>query len=191
MQGHTDVELDVDGHDQAARIAERLARSANPPQAVYSSDLQRARLTAEAIAAPLGLTVKTTPLLRETMLGDWEGLTADGIVARGDEQLLDLYKMDSYVHRPPGAETMEDVWHRMNQAVEVIRGAHPHGNVAVVGHGGSLRVLICKALGAPITTMKHIWLGNAGLSIIEEVGPEDQRMQRVMLLNDTSHLSAL
>ena len=52
MQGHTDVDLDTEGHLQAERIAERLSGSDYAVRAVYSSDLIRARSTAEAIAAP-------------------------------------------------------------------------------------------------------------------------------------------
>jgi len=122
------------------------------------------------------------------MLGEWEGLTQEEIEARGDAELLRLYREDSYRNRPPGAETMDQVWDRLTRIGAEIRAAHPDGNVAVVGHGGSLRVLLCEALDAPITSMKHIWLSNASLSIIEEAGPSDRRMLRVSLLNDTSHL---
>ena len=188
MQGHTDVDLDSEGYLQAAGIAQRLFKSDYVLKAIYSSDLKRARLTAEAIAAPLGLAVRTTELLRETMMGSWEGLTAEDIVARGDANLLALYRSDAYLNRPPGAESMDEVWDRMKRAVSLIRTEHPHGNVAVVGHGGSLRVLLCEALDTSIASMKHIMLANAGLSIIEEFGPADSRFQRVVLMNDTSHL---
>lgn len=191
MQGHTDVELDSEGQIQAARLAERLFKSDCVIQAVYSSDLQRARLTAEAIAAPLGLAVRSTALLRETMMGDWEGLTSDDIIARGDQNLLSLYRSDPYINRPPGSEPMASVWHRMKSAAEQIRAEQLVGNVVVVGHGGSLRVLLCQALNASITSMKRISLSNAGISIIEEVGTADRRVQRIVLLNDTSHLDGL
>jgi probable phosphoglycerate mutase len=188
IQGHTDVELDPVGYIQAARIAERLSGVDCPIQAVYSSDLRRARLTAEAIAAPICLTVRTTPLLREMMLGDWEGLTYDEIIDRGDGELLARYRSDPYVNRPPRAEPMDEVWDRMRRAAELIRSEQSVGTVAVVGHGGSLKALLCMAMNAPITSMKHISLSNAGMSVIEEVGPPDRRVQRVVLMNDTSHL---
>lgn len=190
MQGHTDVPLAAEGRRQAQQIGARLAAVPHPPQAVWSSDLLRARETAGAIAAALDLPVTTTPLLRETMLGDWEGLTRIEIEARGDAELLAKYLRDSHLHRPPNSEALEAVWERLHQAAEAIRVAHPVGQVAVVGHGGSLRALLCEALEAPAAAMRRLHLDNASLSIIEELLPPQQGVKRVMLINDTSHLTA-
>ncbi|HLK55086.1 MAG TPA: histidine phosphatase family protein [Chthonomonadaceae bacterium] len=188
LQGHSDILLDSEGEEQARRIAARMAAMTRPPQAIYSSDLTRARYTAEAIAAPLGLTVQTTPLLRELMLGDWEGLTREEIEARGDAEHLERYRLHPHQHVPPGAETVEEAWGRMLAFLDLIHQSHTHGEVAIVGHGGSLRLLLMEALAAPMVTFRHILLGNTGLSIIEESGPPEARIRRVMLLNDTSHL---
>ena len=188
MQGHTDIPLDEEGKRQAELLAARLYACAHSPQWVYSSDLARARQTAESIARPLGLAVQTTPLLRETCLGDWEGLTRADIEARGDGQLLTDYLRDSHTFRPPGAETLEAVWERISRAVQAIRHDHPSGQVVIAGHGGSLRALLCEALDAPISSMRRLWLDNASLSIIDEVGLPGHRIRRVTLINDTSHL---
>lgn len=188
MQGHTDVALHEDGRAQAERLATRLAASSYPPEYIYSSDLSRARETAEAIARPLNLTVQTSEALRETCLGEWEGLTREEIELRGDAELLANYLRDSHRFRPPGAETLESVWKRMNGVLDAIRRDHNSGNIAVVGHGGSLRALLCAALDAPIGSMRHLWLDNASLSIVEKSGSLEQRHRRVTLVNDTSHL---
>jgi broad specificity phosphatase PhoE len=190
MQGHTDVALASDGYLQAARIGARLQAAPLKPSAVWASDLMRATETARAIAEPLGLPVQTTARLRETMLGEWEGLTREEIVARGDGERLDAYLRDSWRYRPPGSETLEAVWERMLDAQEEIRNQHPVGAVAIVGHGGSLRALLCAALDAPIDSMRRLWLDNASLSIIEESEGVDRRA-RITLLNDTSHLVGL
>ena len=189
MQGHTDVPLAAEGTEQARRLAARLSFCARPPEAVWSSDLSRAVETAREIAQPLGLSVRQTPLLRETMLGEWEGLTRDQIVERGDGELLALYRADSVRHRPPGAERLEDAWDRMHAAAAEISAAHPAGSTAIVGHGGSLRVLLCAALDAPVTSVKRIWLDNASLSVISTRMAEYGPVTRLMLLNDTAHLS--
>jgi broad specificity phosphatase PhoE len=191
MQGHTDVPLHEEGLHQARRLAKRLAGADIPPQAVWSSDLTRARQTAEEIAAPLGLSVRTTPLLRETMLGAWEGLTRAEIEARGDSEQLARYLQNSYRHRPPGGETLEAAWERMLRAAAEIRAEHPAGAVAIVGHGGSLRVLLCEALEAPIASLRHLQLDNASLSIIEYHGSPPNAVRRITLVNDTSHLREL
>ncbi len=190
MQGHTDVPLDPEGHRQAQQIGARLCAVPHSPQAVWSSDLSRARHTAEAIAAALDLTVRITPLLRETMLGEWEGLTRAEIEARGDGELLANYQRDSYRYRPPGSESLEDVWSRLQRAADQIRTEHPVGQVAVVGHGGSLRALLCAALDAPVEAMRRLWLDNASLSVVEEIQDGQGGFSRVILINDTSHLIA-
>jgi broad specificity phosphatase PhoE len=188
FQGHTDIPLDEEGREQARRIAARLGRLSEPPLAVYSSDLGRAIETAEAIAAPYGLTVQTTPLLRETSLGEWEGLTRTEIEARGESERLQGYVQNSHLIRPPGGETLESAWERMTQAVALIQEQYPSGGVVIVGHGGSLRALICDALDAPISSMRRIWLANASLSIVEDHEGVVGRIRRLTLLNDISHL---
>ena len=191
MQGQTDVPLGDLGREQAARIGARMARLALPPQIVWSSDLSRARTTAEAIAQPLGLTVRTLPELREIKFGEWEGLTREEILARGEGTLLANYRHDSLQHRPPGAETLQAVWDRMVAAMAIIRAESGDAErIAIVGHGGSLRVLICDALEAPITSMRHFFFENASLSILEELEGESGMFRRLLLFNDTLHLEA-
>ena len=182
LQGHTDVPLSEEGLAQADMVAYRL--SGEKLNAVYSSDLQRAKITGEKIAALHGLSVHMDPILRETMLGEWEGMTRDEIMRSSDETLFKQYRLDPMAYRPPGAEPLEQVWERMLAALQMIRDAHPQGSVAVVGHGGSLRVLLCSALGAPINSLRKIWLDNVSVSLIEYA--EDRAWVRLM--NDTCHL---
>lgn len=188
LQGHTDIPLSEEGMVQAQKLGARLAHMEPPIQAVWSSDLMRARQTAEAVAAPFGLPVQTTPLLREIMLGEWEGLTEADIHTRGETELLHLYRQDPCEHRPPGGETLEAAYHRIISAGEQIRERYKSGAVAVVGHGGSLRALLCEALSAPPATMLCFSLSNASLSIIEDLTRNIRRHRRLLLVNDTSHL---
>ena len=190
MQGQTDVPLGELGMQQAERIGARLTRMPLPPQIVWSSDLSRARATAEAIAQPLGLTVRTLPELREIRFGDWEGLTMEEIVARGDGALLANYRLDPFLYRPPGSETLEEVWARMVAALAIIRAESGDAErIAIVGHGGSLRALVCDAVSAPITSMRHLFFDNASLSVIEEQDGANGLFRRLLLFNDTLHLA--
>lgn len=182
FQGHTDVPLSEAGIEQACRLADRLAHV--PVDAVWSSDMARARETAEIIAARHGLDVTVTPLLRETMLGDWEGLTEADILARGDSELLASYRRDSTTHRPPGGETLQAVWDRLLRVRDSACGSCLEGTVVVVGHGGSLRAILCSAIDAPIESMRRVALDNASVSLVEYSG--DRTWLR--LLNDTGHL---
>ncbi len=186
FQGHTDIALDKEGQEQAARLARRLR--AVSLTAVYSSDLSRAEATARAIAAEQGLSVVTAPELRETGLGDWEGLTRLEIEARGEGELLSLYLRDSEHHRPPNSEPLEEVFARMTGQFERIAEAHPSGDVAIVGHGGSLRALLCSLVEAPQSSMRRFWLDNASLSIVEERARSGSAFRRILRVNDTAHL---
>lgn len=188
MQGHSDVPLNDEGRDQATRIASRLAALELPLEAVWSSDLSRARQTAEAVAAPLGLPIQVTPLLREIMLGEWEGLNQEEIEARGDGELLRKYRSSPAGARPPGGETLEHAWERMMRVRTEIAAAHPGGQVAVVGHGGTLRALLCAALDAPVASMLRFSLGNTSLSVIEQTVTPESCIWRVRCVNDTAHL---
>lgn len=191
MQGHSDIPLDAEGRIQAEKISCRLAEVRPKIQQVWSSDLSRAVETAEAIARPLGIAIATTPLLRETDLGEWEGLTREDIQARGEGDKLEAYRKDPYLHRPPGGETLDSAWARMNRVLEDIRNSAPSLRIAIVGHGGSLRALIGNCLEMSPWTMRHISLDNASLSIIEESGSNEYRMIRLCLLNDVSHLRCI
>jgi len=188
MQGHTDIPLNAEGKEQAKRIATRLSTINPSIEAVWSSDLSRARQTAEAIAAPLRLPVRTTPLLREIMLGEWEGLNAEEIEARGDGELLRRYRLSPHGQRPPGGETLDQVWERMMRARDEITAAHTVGQIAIVGHGGTLRALLCDALDAPLPSMLRFSLANASLSLIEETRTIETCIRRILVVNDTAHL---
>jgi len=188
MQGQSDIPLNDEGRDQAQRVAARLSAAHPPIEAVWSSDLSRARETAEAIAAPLNLPISTTPLLREIMLGEWEGLTQPEIEARGEAELLQRYRLSPAGQRPPGGETLEQAWGRMIRARDEISQAHPAGQVAVVGHGGTLRALLCAALEAPVSSMLRFSLSNASVSIIDEIRTSESCIRRVLSVNDVAHL---
>jgi hypothetical protein len=79
-QGHSDVDLDEAGLEQAVAAAPRLAAYA--PDLIVSSDLSRAARTADALAALTGLTVERDARLRERYFGPWQGLTQDEIRSR-------------------------------------------------------------------------------------------------------------
>jgi broad specificity phosphatase PhoE len=184
LQGQSDVPLSAEGRVQAERVARRLA--AVPLSAVWCSDLARARETAEIVAASHDLPVTATPLLREVMFGSWEGLTRDDIVRQGDGAAFEAYLCDALAHPAPDSEPLPAMWERLLGALRAIRCAHEEGSVAVIGHGSSLRVLLCEALGAPMACLRRTTLYNASLSIVEYL---DDR-PRVCLLNDTCHLRA-
>ena len=123
------------------------ALSANRPlDAVYSSDLVRARRSAAIIAAPHGLVPIERPELREFAMGRWEGLTGEEIRAL-DADAHSTWMADVAGYQFPDGENLAQLSARAWPAFEEIVGAHPGGALAIVAHGGTNRVLLCRALG--------------------------------------------
>jgi probable phosphoglycerate mutase len=133
IQGHSDIELNELGRSQARALAEELADV--ELDAVYASDLGRARETAEIVAASKSLEVRIDPGLRERSFGSWEGLTRDEV----DRRFGDLEHHDG--------ETDDVIRERVLAAVHRIVETHPGEQVLVVSHGGALSALWHHTVG--------------------------------------------
>lgn len=147
-QGQADIPLNTVGLAQARALAERL--SGQRFDALFSSDLQRAYQTAEAIAAAVGLPIHALRVLREIHMGEWEGkLLAE--VSQG-------YTQNKSPHsKPQGGESVAQVAARLAQAADSICRAHPGGRVLVVSHGLALATLVCQARSIPLEQVyEHI-----------------------------------
>jgi broad specificity phosphatase PhoE len=116
--------------------------------ALYSSDLLRARQTAELIAEPLALTVRLEPRLREMNLGSWEGLRSEEIEVKYPQELTRRTRNPFYTSAPNG-ESPCDVAERVLTAIDDITKKHPGESVLVVSHGIALATVICHTLGFP------------------------------------------
>jgi alpha-ribazole phosphatase len=180
-QGQTDTTLNEAGREQALRLAERLRWTAI--DVVYASDLKRAWETAERIAAHHHLVVQPASGLREINFGEWEGKTHHEIEER-DAAWLQRWFDDPVHLSPPGGETLEDVLHRVKTAYDGILERHPEGTVAVVAHGGTLRVLLCLALGV---RPERYWQFRFDVASFSELSIQDEGAI-LNTLNDISHL---
>jgi broad specificity phosphatase PhoE len=150
-QGFADRPLTDLGRRQAAELAERLKDT--ELDAVYSSDLQRARETAEIVAQAKGLTVETTPDLREVDVGSWSGLTRAEAEARYPERYA------RWLQGGEGwedGETYEQLGERVLAAMQRIATAHEGERVLVVAHGGTIRAIHAAALGIDIHSYRRI-----------------------------------
>jgi broad specificity phosphatase PhoE len=150
-QGFADRPLTDLGRRQAEQLADRL--EGIDLDAVYSSDLRRARDTAEAVGRRKGLGVRTTAALREVDVGSWSGLTRAEVEARSP---------DAYARWLRGAEgwidgeTYEQLRARVIKAIREIAADHDGKRVLVVAHGGTLRAIHAAALGVDIHTYRRI-----------------------------------
>jgi len=165
--GHLDVPLSPLGERQMTALAERLA--AVKLDAVYASDLSRTRRSAWIVAEPHGLSTVETPALREFAMGHWEGLTAEEIRAL-DAALFTAWMADVAGYQFPGGESLAQLSARAWPAFERIVAAHPDGQVAIVAHGGTNRLILCRALALDPVRLLALGQDYAGLSVLERWG---------------------
>lgn len=144
--GHLDVPLSARGERQCAAQGRRL-RGAGL-RALFSSDLARARASGEIVGAALGLAPTPVPALREMAMGRWEGLTAAEIQAREPAAFRDWMARVGEFPFPEG-ESVGDLEARAWPAFEALVERHRGARIGIVAHGGTNRVLLCRALGLP------------------------------------------
>jgi broad specificity phosphatase PhoE len=165
--GRLDIPLSPLGEAQVSSLAARLA--AGRLEAVSASELCRALRSAVILAAPHRLTPRLIPALREMAMGRWEGLTADEIAACDPETFSEWMVRIGEVPFPEG-ESVRDLDARVWPAVEKILAEHGGGHVALVAHGGTNRVVLCRALGLPLERVLSLGQDYAALSILELSG---------------------
>jgi broad specificity phosphatase PhoE len=177
--GSIDTPLTELGREQAERVAAHLAALYGEATAVYTSPLQRTRLTAERIAAALGLTHSLLPELAEFHLGEWEG--------KPYAELHRVHRMWNRMqedpdYAPPGAESARQVAVRVASALRRIAAAHPGERVIAVSHGGALTL----GLGLLLDGVPNAWtrvMDNCSVSeLVLEPAPE------LLSFNRTGHL---
>lgn len=147
FQGQTDIDLDETGIAQAERAAGMLATLR--PSRIVSSDLSRARATAEPLARILGLDVATDARLRETYAAEWEGLPRSELEARFGTQLAQ-WSAGADVRPGTTGESRIEVADRVVAAVDdALAGIEAGQALVVVTHGGAARAGIGRMLGLP------------------------------------------
>lgn len=146
-QGQADVELDEVGHQQAKRAGELLSQLL--PARLWSSDLARAVQTAEHVGRACGLEVELDPRLREFAVGERQGMTFDEAVQRWPH-IADAVGFGEQLHGVPGAETEDEVWHRIVPSVRSLLTALAPGETGIaVTHGAAMKLALCGVLGWP------------------------------------------
>jgi alpha-ribazole phosphatase len=185
IQGNQDPPLSDRGRRQAdllvGGLKDRLPKSV---AAVYTSPLRRAAETAEAVGAAVGLQVIPEPGLREMQLGRWEGLTVAEIQA-AFPGTYERWLADPQTHPAPEGERLEVFARRVTAAFDRMRAAHPGVELILVSHGGPIKALVCHVLGLDVRWLFRIKQDNTAVTVIEV----DEATRRVVLLNDTCHLS--
>ena len=166
LWGHTDVGLTRQGRAQVKSVAKRMSRE--KLTAIYSSDLVRTRLVAEAVARKQSPRRKVEPLpaLRELNLGIWEGMTYREISERYPVE-LQARQDDLAGFRIQGGESLADMAERVVPAFMEIVAANLGGMVCVVAHAGVNRIILTRLLGAPLDRIFRLEQQYACLNLID------------------------
>ncbi|HEY8292234.1 MAG TPA: histidine phosphatase family protein [Thermomicrobiales bacterium] len=193
LSGVSDDPLTGFGRRQAAAMGRALSAlildgTLPPVHALYVSPLQRARHTAEALAAPLGLTPVLRDDLKEINFGAMEGLTEAEAVARfPDAPIAQRNNWFAIEYTFPGGESRRGFHQRSTDALADIIATHPGEHVIVVAHGGVLGVVLAHYLTGNTERWRDYVLANCSISRLTVQG-DDVTLHAV---NDVSHLAEI
>jgi broad specificity phosphatase PhoE len=173
-QGHEQTSLNESGVAQANALANYLSR--RPIAAIYSSDLLRAWQTASILGD--AMRVKPEPLLdlREHQLGIFQGLTRDEILEKFSAEWA-LMRSNYWDYAIPNGESRGDTQCRAYRAWEVILEQARGSEIAIVSHGGTIRMLLMKLFGE-VPEVMDTHLPNTSITTVERSG-QDWRLAEI------------
>ena len=185
-QGSTDVPLNERGIRQGRALAS--AFRAEPPAAIYSSELTRARETAKLIADSCKKRISIDQRLNEVSFGRGEGEFHDEVAIRYPEAARRWYRA-SWSSRPPEGESLRSLQLRISQFMEGLLEKHrnPKGSCIIVTHGGPIRMFLVHILDVPPKIFWTIRIDPASITTVE-IGP---KRRELVLLNCQMHLNGL
>jgi probable phosphoglycerate mutase len=165
LQGHLDIALNAEGERQAAALGQALLDE--PLDVIIASDLQRAMQTAQAIAAPRGMTVRVDPGLRERCYGGFEGVLYSEIAARFPEAYAAWQARDVDACFPPGerkGETLREFHERAISTITRLAARYPDKKIALVTHGGVLECAYRAARNLELSSARDFDILNASIN---------------------------
>lgn len=189
LQGHLDIPLNVEGERQAGLLAAALAAEGTRIDLLVSSDLARARQTAQAVADRLGLPLAIEPALRERGYGGFEGLLYSEIEARFPHEFAAWQARDIDGRLPEGknaGETFRGFFARATGAILALGAEHPGRTLALVAHGGVLECAYRLACGLPLETPRDFKVYNASINRFR-YHPADHRLE-LLSWGEVEHL---
>ncbi len=180
--------LDPELTDDGAAMARAFAGAYRDLDwsAIYSSPLTRATATAQPLAEVLSLPVEERDDLAEIDYGKWDGLSADVVAERWHDE-HERWSADPAWNPPTAGETAIALARRMARVVEEITLRHRDGNVLLVSHKASIRVLLCELLGVDVGRFRYRFGCPVGSVSIVAFGAHGPLAEAVA---DRSHLSA-
>jgi probable phosphoglycerate mutase len=186
LQGHTDIDLNARGIAQAKQMAHALKSIHLQFDVLYTSDLQRAAKTAQAIEELFKASAISNVALRERHLGALQGLTTDEAPMR-EPELWKSHLSRNVEENLRDGESIQQFADRIRTALEQIREQHLGKTILLVSHGGVLDMMYRIASRQPLDAEKAIAVPNASLNWISHDGLH----WKVDGWADTSHLEDL
>ena len=176
------VHLSEEGRQQAEALAQRLALL--PIEAIYASPLERTVETAEAIAAPHGLSMQIRENLGELRIGEWTGQAIEDLAKKEEWLAIQFYPSGANI---PGGETMHEMQVRVVAELDAIRKAHPGATVAVVSHADVIKAAVAHYIGLHLDLFQRLVVYPASLTAFQfsKFGP------RLVLFNDSGTIDVL
>jgi probable phosphoglycerate mutase len=182
--GQGDWNLSKLGIEQAKRIGHKLSKEIDGSNYVmYSSDLLRAKQTAESVGKYLGIAPTLTPALREISCGDADGMP------KNEARKIHIGPMVTVDDKSyPGAESMRDVWNRLAVFLHEIM-ANKDENIILVAHGISLGIFNLLWLGLDVEVLNKcgMWGASGSISFMREQSPEFGAKRVITRFNDCSY----
>jgi probable phosphoglycerate mutase len=180
--GALDPDLTPAGHEMAWDFAP--AHRDIAWEAVFCSPLKRAVATAQPLCDAVGLTPHLRDGLKEIAYGRWEGKTPKEVNLEFHDEYV-RWLADPGWNAPTGGEKGVDIARRSSMVLEEIERTYPRGNVLVVSHKATLRIMLCLLLGIDVGRYRdRLSMPVASLSIVEMTG----QGPLLRVLGDRTHL---
>lgn len=158
-----DVHLNETGHSQAQALAEKLAGA--PIKALYSSPLERARETAEPLAAALKLPVLLRDGLMETDCGEWSGKTLKSLRRLRSWKVVQAAPSR---FRFPSGETFAETQYRITREIDTLCGMHdPKDMIACVSHADPIKLAVAHFIGLPLDQFQRLVIAPGSISVLQ------------------------
>lgn len=179
-----DPELTADGVEMAEAFAS--AYQALKWEAIYASPLRRTRATAQPLCEALGMAPELRDDLKEIGYGQWEGKNIETVSTEFHDDHL-RWTADPAWYPPTGGEPAVAIAQRVMRVVEEIKSRRTGGNVLIVSHKATIRILLCALLGIDVGRFRYRLACPVGSVSVVEFGRHGPLLET---LADRSHLSS-
>jgi broad specificity phosphatase PhoE len=179
-----DPELTPEGLEMARAFT--AAYSAKDWSAIYSSNLRRCLVTAQMLSDTINKKTEVRADLSEIAYGEWEGMTKESVNREYHDDYVS-WLADPAWHAPTGGELAVMIARRGLRVIEEIKQQFADGNVLIVSHKATIRIILCSLLGIDVGRFRYRLVCHVGSVSVVEFTSEGPLLRA---LADRSHLSA-